>query len=473
MVPGRCRRRMAAACGALWIQVLMTAGRLNAQTTAVDPTFNPGTGADGGFIESMVVQTDRKILVCGNFVSFNGATQGYIARLMPDGALDPAFKAYPGYWVRFMALQPDGKIFIGGWFTDVEGVPRNRIARLNADGSLDRSFDPGTGCEGKIVPADPNDPFLFALALQTDGKLIIGGNFVTYNGVLRNGLARVNSDGSLDTTFDVTSGVNSWVRSLRLQPNGQVLVSGWFTEYKNQAHNRLMLLNGDASPDPQFNPYFGDSTSVYTVSPLTNGNYIAAGHSINPDAPFHGEIVRLDPTGNYDTTFNPGGEGANDKIETTLLAPDGKIYIGGYFGTYNGQPQSGFSRLNPDGSLDQTFAWPALDNWVWTAIYQDASRVLICGAFSTADGYSRSGIARLLVGTQPAMFNPQFENNTFSVSVSTLPGHTYSLQYKDSLQEAAWTSLPALPGDGTTRTLSDAKASVGSRFYRVLLDAGL
>src|ERR1051325_10595571 len=126
---------------------------LLAQSTFLDTSFDPGSGAND-LVESLVVQPDGKILICGIFTQFNGQPRSYIARLNPDGSLDNTFVAAPSYWVRYMALQGDGKILIGGFFTNVGGAPRNRIARLNPDGSLDTSFDPGHGCEGKVVPAD-------------------------------------------------------------------------------------------------------------------------------------------------------------------------------------------------------------------------------------------------------------------------------------------------------------------------------
>src|SRR5437764_9736465 len=105
--------------------------------TLVDTTFNPGSGAGGGLVEQALPVADGRILICGNFTSFNGANRGYVARLNSDGSVDQSFLAQPGYWVRNMALQADGKIVIGGYFTTVQGVPRNLVARLNSDGSLD------------------------------------------------------------------------------------------------------------------------------------------------------------------------------------------------------------------------------------------------------------------------------------------------------------------------------------------------
>ena len=80
-----------------------------------------------------------------------------------------------------IAVQSDGRIVIGGRFTSYDGVARNRIARLHTDGSLDESFDPGVGL----------DDFPEAIAVQSDGKILIGGNFTSYDGVARNRVARL------------------------------------------------------------------------------------------------------------------------------------------------------------------------------------------------------------------------------------------------------------------------------------------
>src|SRR5262249_19369486 len=150
----------------------------------LDPTFNPGSGAGGGIVEQALPQADGRILVCGNFTSFNGKNRGYVARLNADGSVDESFWAQPGYWVRNMALQADGRIIIGGYFTTVEGTSRNLVARLNTNGSLDTSFDPGTGARGIIAGGiDGNiDPFVFWTAVQPDQKILITGNFTNYNG---------------------------------------------------------------------------------------------------------------------------------------------------------------------------------------------------------------------------------------------------------------------------------------------------
>jgi uncharacterized delta-60 repeat protein len=116
---------------------------------------------------------------------------------MADGSLDAGFdpgKAVIGQ-VKSLAVQIDGKVLIGGVFTSINGMPRNRVARLHADGTLDSTFDPGPGA---------NIGFN-ALAVQRDGKMMVGGAFAFQN-TSYGYLGRLNADGSVDESFD--AGVN-------------------------------------------------------------------------------------------------------------------------------------------------------------------------------------------------------------------------------------------------------------------------
>ncbi len=379
----------------------------------LDTTFNPGSGVDG-FVESAAIQSDGKVVICGNFTSVNGVAQNYIARLNTNGTVDTTFQGAASYWVRNVAIQADGKIVIGGFFNAVNGVSRNRIARLNANGSLDTSFDPGTGCDGKIVPVDPTDPFVFAVRIQADGKIVIGGNFTNYNGEARCGVARINSNGSVDTTFTVGSGVNSWVRNILIAPSGKIYLAGWFTSYDNQPHHRMVLLNPNGSPVASFDPFFGDKTAVYSMALQPDGKIVVAGHSVSNNTPFYPEIRRLDLDGSFDPTFNPGGIGADEKVESVVLQPDGKMYIGGYFSNYNGVRRRGLARLNSNGTLDETFNADA-DNWVWTLVRQRDGKIIACGDFSNIDGVSRNGVARLNHSSSPLQPPP--------IAVGSMMGH--------------------------------------------------
>ena len=162
--------------------VLASARTALAQTSLLDPAFDPGSGAADGLIETTVAQPDGRVLVCGNFGSINGVPQAYIARLTSQGGVDPTFHAAPGYWVRHMALQADGKVVIGGFFTTVEGLPRK------PGGPPQHRRQPRQVLRPRIRRGKEDrrrrrkDPFVFVVAVQPDGKILIGGNFATTTG---------------------------------------------------------------------------------------------------------------------------------------------------------------------------------------------------------------------------------------------------------------------------------------------------
>lgn len=211
-------------------------GRLAADG-ARDTTFNPGAGAPA-VIWALALQTDGKILVGGDFTSFNRQRCGRLVRLNPDGGLDTGFdtsKAADGA-VFAVAVQPDGKVLIAGDFTYFNQMERSHIARLNADGSIDQAFNPGDGPEWGVR----------CLALQSDGRILIGGIFTSVDGKPRNRVARLNTDGTLDAAFDPGDGASEVVRWVVPQSDGKVLVAGGFTRFGTNECNRIVRLHGSS-----------------------------------------------------------------------------------------------------------------------------------------------------------------------------------------------------------------------------------
>jgi len=162
-----------------------------AQISLLDPSFNPGTGANG-VINAIARQADGRVVVAGAFAAFNESPRNRIARLNLDGSLDSSFDPGAGADddINAVAIQPDGRIVIGGFFTQFNGVSRSGIARLNATGSLDMSFDPGTGVETLI-----SYPQVHAVGLHADGRIVIGGFFSKVHGVSRDGIPQLNTNG--------------------------------------------------------------------------------------------------------------------------------------------------------------------------------------------------------------------------------------------------------------------------------------
>ncbi|MFA7379816.1 MAG: T9SS type A sorting domain-containing protein [Bacteroidia bacterium] len=356
--------------------------RLNADGS-LDASFNPGTGANGD-VRKISIQSDGKIMIGGSFTSYNGTGRNYIARLNADGSLDASFNPGTGAngSVRTISIQSNGKIIIGGSFTSYNGTGRNYIARLNADGSLDASFNPGTGANGDVR----------TISIQSDGRIMIGGGFTSYNGTGRNYIARLNADGSLDASFNPGTGANSTVYSTSIQSNGKIIIGGEFTSYNGTGRNYIARLNADGSLDASFNPGTGANNSVYSISIQSDGKIIIGGTYNGTST---NRIARLNADGSLDASFNPG-TGANTTVNSTSIQSDGKIIIGGGFSSYNGTSRNYIARLNADGILDASFnPGTGANSTVWTTSIQSNGKIIIGGYFTSYNGTVRNYIARL------------------------------------------------------------------------------
>ena len=245
------------------------------------PDFQPGSDVVYSEPTSMAVQPDGKVLVNGYHAYYLCdefgencfyAYAGFSIRLYADGSYDHGFNPAVG---NFLASQPDGKILAGGG--------SRRIARLNPNGSLDSSFNPGTG----IVDPNYYDAWISAIAVQPDGKILIAGDFISFNGTSRNGIARLNSNGSLDSSFDpglgATDDSGNWprVRTLALQANGKVLIGGYFTKVNGTNRNHIARLNANGSLDNSFDPGTGTDGAVQTIALQSDGKVLIGGDSFN------------------------------------------------------------------------------------------------------------------------------------------------------------------------------------------------
>src|SRR5439155_1385411 len=229
--------------------------RLNADGT-LDSEFQNGLSGIGGtkeapgVVSSITVQSDGKVLIGGGFATINGVTRHSVARVNTDGSVDSSFQnglsgtgsSYAYGYVFSVAVQSDGKVIIGGvfFFTTANGLTRNHLARLNDDGSLDSSF-----LSGQPGPDDEVN----SVALQKDGKVLIGGQFRTVNGVSRGEIARLNADGTLDNGFlNGLSSANAYVSSVWLQRDGNVLIGGAFTTVNGAPALGIGRVWGEAVP---------------------------------------------------------------------------------------------------------------------------------------------------------------------------------------------------------------------------------
>jgi uncharacterized delta-60 repeat protein len=327
--------------------------RLNANGS-LDSSFNPARGASDPYgVSSVALQPDGKVLVGGAFSTMNGTNSGGIARLNANGTLDPSFNSGAGMggyqvWVSDIVVQSDGKVIIGGNFDSFDGTNRNGIARLNSNGSLDGGFNPGA--ELMFFEGYPYAR-VESLAKQSDGKLLVGGYFTNANG---NSILRFNADGTLDSSFNSGTGANGIVFSLAVQSDGRVLLGGSFNAINGTVRNRIARLNANGSVDSSFNPGTGVNADVIAMVVQSDGKAVIGGAFTTVNDTNRNRVARLNVDGSLDGSFYPG-RGLEYSISKIALQSDGKVLIGGVFTFVNGTNQYGSDRLNADGSFDHTF----------------------------------------------------------------------------------------------------------------------
>jgi uncharacterized delta-60 repeat protein len=318
--------------------------RLN-QDGTLDTTFQPGLSGANGPVLAVAVQTDNHILIGGSFSSVNGVSRHYISRLNTDGTLDSTFNPGLGADNTVNALAETfiggvRKIYVGGGFGNVSGSSSPGIGRLNNDGSSDTSFTAGSGADGSV----------YAIAVYSSnsiyaGKVLIGGTFTHFNGIAINRLARLNADGSADTNFNANLGLgfSDAVRAIAIQSDGRVIVGGSFTTFNGMALNHITRLNADGTRDTNFTANTSDSVESVTLQ--SDNRIVLVGEFTEANNVTRQHITRLMPGGATDPTIN-FGDGANGDVDAVVIQPaDGMLVIGGSFSQYDDQPHANIARI--------------------------------------------------------------------------------------------------------------------------------
>ncbi len=366
--------------------------RLNADGS-LDAAFDPSVtgGVSGAWVEAMAVQADGKILVGGMFTQVGGQPQANLARLNADGSLDAGFGSTANGRVSALAVQADGRILLGGYFTQAAGQVRNSLARLNADGSLDAGFNPGANAA------------VLGLAVQADGRILAGGGFTQIAGQSSQRLARLYADGRYDASFSVAGTTNNSVLSLAVQADGKVLVGGSFTQIVGQSRGGIARLNANGSFDAGFTgTAFG---SVARLAIQADGRIVLGGNFVQVNGQSRTNLARLSADGSLDTGFNAGAFAGGEVLDVAVQA-DGKVLLGGAFTQIAGTTRNRVARLDTNGALDTFFA-AAVDGTVFGVATQADGRIVLGGAFTQVNGQPRSNLARLNAdGTLDAGFNP-------------------------------------------------------------------
>jgi uncharacterized delta-60 repeat protein len=362
---------------------------------SLDSSFNIGTGFDLG-LYTVSIDSNEKIVAGGIFTTYSGSTQNRLVRLNSNGSKDTSFNIGTGFNnnVFTTTIDSNGKILVGGEFTTYSGSTQNRLVRLNSDGTKDTSFNIGTGFNNNI----------WALAVDSNGKILVGGNFTSYSGSAQNYLIRLNSDGTKDTSFDIgtgfvgfTGGSRGLVDEIVIDSNGKILIGGNFISYRSSGSSYLVRLNSDGTVDNSFNSGIGFNSWVTSIKIDSNGKLVVGGFFDLYQNQTQNKIIRLNSDGTKDTSFNIGTGFGTGLIYSLDIDSNGKILVGSNISTYQGVSQPYLVRINPDGSRDTTFNTGTGPNFVVDTINVDSNgRYIIGGGFTSYDGTPQNYIARLI-----------------------------------------------------------------------------
>jgi uncharacterized delta-60 repeat protein len=324
-----------------------------------DGTFTAGMNGD---VLALALQTNGQILAGGNFTFVNGTPENSIARLNADGSLDSAgfLNGYSGANGAVQAIvcqRTDSRVVIGGAFNSVDDIARNHIARLMTDGSLDTSFNPGPGADGPV----------YALAetfVNGGNKIYVGGAFSSISGGTSPNFARLITDspngGTLDPSFNAGSGPNGAVFAVAVYPTnspfaGKVLIGGAFTNVNNFALNHIARLNGDGSVDTNFDLNWGANDTIRAIVIQIDGRILIGGDFTNVNGVALNHVARLNTGGTLDTNFVANvGAGVNSTVQAIAVQADNRIVLAGQFTQDNGITRNRITRLLPNGAVDTT-----------------------------------------------------------------------------------------------------------------------
>lgn len=238
-----------------------------------------------------------------------------------------------------------GTVYYGVTYSNPLAAGFGRLTRTNAAMS---AMDP-TFISGSSLNANPT-----LIRLDSNEKPIVIGTFTSYSGSVANRIARINTNGTLDTTFNAGTGFNNTPLTMITASDGKIYVGGTFTLFSGSNAPRIVRINTNGTHDPTFNPGAGFNNNVLSLATDASGRILAAGAFTTYSGSTVNRIVRINTNGTLDTTFNMG-TGFDLPTLTVDVAPDGKIYVGGQFFTYSGSSANGIVGLNEDGTINTTF----------------------------------------------------------------------------------------------------------------------
>jgi uncharacterized delta-60 repeat protein len=458
---------------------ILAANGWNQPPGTADSGFNPATTMNGS-VFALALQSAGQVMVGGNFTVVGTTPEGYLARLNTDSSLDTTFlngmagANGPVLAVVSQTTGNDGeldRVLVGGSFTAVNNISRRSIARLMTDGSVDTSFNPGAGADNTVNALA--ESFIGGLR-----EIYVGGAFNIISGGPSPGIARLNNDGSLDTTFAVGAGADGPVYAVAAYPTnssyaGMVLIGGAFTNFNGNPLNNLARLNANGSVDTNFeaNVGLGPNDAVRAIAIQLDGSVLVGGSFTNFNGTAVNRIVRLNSNGSMDTGFLSNlGPGANSTVEGIALQPDNRIVLVGQFSQVNGVTRNHVTRLLPNGLPDPTinFGDGANGDVDATLFLPSTGMLVLGGTFSLYDDQPYQNIVWIYGESATGSGAFQFTTANYYADETNVYGAI-------TIRRTGGTSGPTNDPSGNvfvTFATYDGSAIAGSNYTTVLENVG-
>ena len=372
-------------------------------------------------VDLIELQNTQRSIISGSFTTYNNISRPYLARLLTNLTLDTTFSFAGDQPAMDLAVDNVNNIYAATWKIGFGGSSWG-ITKLTPNGGVDSSFNSGgVGTERREGYTNNNGR---AVAIQPNGRILLGGDFYYYNGEPRLGIVRLNPNGSIDPDFKPTellSYYRSVVTKIVVQPNGRILLLGFFSPpVSGVPQKHIIRLMPDGKIDAEFTmgdvagsvPYNDISVSTFgpfaDVKVLDDGRIIVAGAFTKYNGANVKSIIRLTSTGGFDSSFNVI-TGVNRAINDMTIEPvSNKIIIGGEFTAFGSAPIRKLVRLHTNGSLDTDFSIgsgttdsnsgtsnPFVDNYIKVLKLQPDGKIIVGGNFLTFNGLSATNITRI------------------------------------------------------------------------------
>jgi uncharacterized delta-60 repeat protein len=380
-----------------------------------DTSFGIINADFNGNVLSLCLQADNKILVGGNFTTHKGIPAIGMLRLHLNGTRDTSFHPSFGGKVNTISILSSGSIIAAGDFSSVSSQARNRICKLFANGSVDTTFVTGVGANAAIQSS----------IITSSGKILLTGNFTTYNNQMHKRMVQIDTLGVIDAGFQTGSGFDTTIHAVHIQSDNKILVAGQFNSYNGIARSKLVRLMANGSLDGTFNASNTIDSIVYAVGTDSLNNVYISGNIHKFNNQLIDPILKLSALGVRDFDYNKQ-TGFNAAISCLAKQADGKLLAGGVFTRYFGRQVGKFLRMLPDGQMDTTFmignGVEGTNSVVETIVLQTDNKILVGGRFTVFNGRACNNIIRLHAnGAVDTTFNTSISVADKVTSISLQP----------------------------------------------------